>query len=200
MTEYIDSLVPDSLSIGNIPQHTVILFLLVFLVMFLLYIDHKGWIRKNVTHRVRKSKNRDPKRVFTSNIKKSFSQVCNDRCEGGFFIFRCHNKMNLQGDHWYPHANGGATTSRNLVMLCRACNSRKSNKLPTNVDSFFLGVRRKINMDYSLRLPFNVGQYYPRVQTRGSINRMRVKGNRTIDHINSVHDKRIQKVMDVSED
>lgn len=155
------------------------------LILFVIYkIDDKGWFRKNVTHRKRKPHNRDPQRVYTTKIKRTFSSVCQDRCEGGSFIFRCKTKGNLQGDHWYPHANGGATTPRNLVMLCRKCNGHKSNRLPSSYKSFFLGIRRKMHPDYEIRLPFNVGQYYPRIATESRIANNRKRGDKVLTLIN----------------
>jgi hypothetical protein len=38
----------------------------------------------------------------------------------------CGSNQQLEFDHIIPVSRGGATTSRNLQLLCRACNSRKS--------------------------------------------------------------------------
>lgn len=189
----------DGLAVGNTSGTTIAFFIFLFIFMVLIYLDNKGWVRENILHRKRNSKDRDPQRVYTRDIKKSFSEVCHNRCEGGFFIFRCHNHGNLQGDHWYPHANGGATTSKNLVMLCRKCNSRKSNKIPTLSQSFFLGLRRKIHPDYELRLPFSVGQYYPRWDSEQRVINMRMKGNVTIEHINNNQSSEVSDISQISQ-
>lgn len=41
----------------------------------------------------------------------------------------CGVRHNLQFDHMIPVTRGGATTARNLQLLCRSCNASKSNKI-----------------------------------------------------------------------
>ena len=41
----------------------------------------------------------------------------------------CGTNQNLEFDHIIPFSKGGANTYRNLQLLCRSCNARKSNKI-----------------------------------------------------------------------
>ena len=41
----------------------------------------------------------------------------------------CGTKQNLEFDHIIPVSEGGANSVRNLQLLCRSCNARKSNKI-----------------------------------------------------------------------
>ena len=41
----------------------------------------------------------------------------------------CGSQESLEFDHIIPHSKGGAATYRNLQILCKACNLRKSNKI-----------------------------------------------------------------------
>ena len=41
----------------------------------------------------------------------------------------CGSKENLEFDHIIPFSKGGANTYRNLQLLCRSCNAKKSNKI-----------------------------------------------------------------------
>lgn len=41
----------------------------------------------------------------------------------------CGSKENLEFDHIIPFSKGGATTYRNLQILCKSCNLEKSNKI-----------------------------------------------------------------------
>lgn len=152
----------DALNIDSWWQLLSNPFLFALLIIFIIYLDYNGWFRKKIFRRKRSKKKRDPVRLYTPSLKAKYADACNDRCEGGEFLFRCKNRMNLQGDHWYPHANGGATTPRNLVMLCKKCNGSKSNKIPAFLQTVFLGMRRRISPDYKIRLSSNIGQYYPR--------------------------------------
>ncbi len=42
---------------------------------------------------------------------------------------KCGSKQNLEFDHIIPFSKGGANTYRNLQLLCRSCNAKKSNKI-----------------------------------------------------------------------
>jgi len=41
----------------------------------------------------------------------------------------CGSNQNLEFDHIIPFSKGGANTYRNLQLLCRSCNAKKSNKI-----------------------------------------------------------------------
>lgn len=41
----------------------------------------------------------------------------------------CGNRTNLEFDHIIPISKGGSTTFRNLQLLCKTCNTKKSNKI-----------------------------------------------------------------------
>ena len=76
---------------------------------------------------------RDPRRAFTNAEKERMMAHCGHRCENVKWYGRCRNTTRLAGDHWFPHAHGGKTSEKNLVILCQECNSRKSAKLPNLV-------------------------------------------------------------------
>jgi CRISPR/Cas system Type II protein with McrA/HNH and RuvC-like nuclease domain len=42
---------------------------------------------------------------------------------------KCQGKTDLEYDHIIPHSKGGANTIKNLQLLCRACNRKKSNRI-----------------------------------------------------------------------
>jgi HNH endonuclease len=46
--------------------------------------------------------------------------------DGGKCV-KCGSQENLEFDHIIPHSKGGATTYRNLQILCKRCNIEKSN-------------------------------------------------------------------------
>lgn len=41
----------------------------------------------------------------------------------------CSSKQNLEFDHIIPFSKGGSNTYRNLQLLCRSCNAKKSNNI-----------------------------------------------------------------------
>ncbi|MEI8270115.1 MAG: HNH endonuclease [bacterium] len=48
--------------------------------------------------------------------------------DGGRCV-NCGSQENLEFDHIIPFSKGGATTYRNMQLLCKKCNIDKSNKL-----------------------------------------------------------------------
>lgn len=94
---------------------------------------------------------RDPQRVFTSQQKNAIYSSVGNRCEhrfGPFGIMRCRVRgaKNLNGDHWFPHARGGASTTKNCVALCEKHNQKKSAKVPTKAQTLTLSMYRRMYM------------------------------------------------------
>ena len=119
-----------------------------------------------VMHRKKDNHRRDATRVYTTAQKSKASRACGNRCEGTGLFFRCkHTAQDLQGDHWFPHSRGGATTLKNLVMLCPDCNRRKTAHIPTRLQTAALNHRRKRQRGYTAELP-QVGEWLPRSYTR----------------------------------
>ena len=58
--------------------------------------------------------------------KEIMNQVWNR--DGGKCV-QCGSQENLEFDHIIPYSKGGATTYRNLQLLCQKCNREKSNKI-----------------------------------------------------------------------
>ncbi len=58
--------------------------------------------------------------------KEIMNQVWNR--DGGACV-ECGSRENLEFDHIIPVSKGGATTYRNLQILCQSCNRKKSNKI-----------------------------------------------------------------------
>jgi hypothetical protein len=54
--------------------------------------------------------------------------------DGGQCV-KCGSKENLEFDHIIPFSKGGATSYRNLQLLCENCNRSKSNKIGTEDDN-----------------------------------------------------------------
>ena len=48
--------------------------------------------------------------------------------DGGKCVL-CNSRESLEFDHIIPHSKGGATSYRNLQILCKACNVKKSNDI-----------------------------------------------------------------------
>lgn len=112
-----------------------------------------------LVHRRRPHNRRDTQRQFSSSQRARAQQLCNNRCEGGL-LFRCKNTGALQGDHWFPHARGGATSWQNLVMLCPQCNNKKSDHLPTLLQTRAIQRRRRKGRGYTAPgMSATVGQW-----------------------------------------
>lgn len=117
----------------------------------------------SLTRRRRPNAKRDPRRAFTDRQKRAAGDQCHWRCEGTGLFTRCnHEGKDLQGDHWYPYARGGATNMQNLVMLCPKCNNRKSDKIPSMFQTKALSRRRKKNQDYESSIIKTPGYWLPR--------------------------------------
>lgn len=122
-----------------------------------------------MVHRVKPSHKRDATRVYTAQQKDLASAQCHHRCEGTGIFFRCsYRGQDLQGDHWFPHSRGGATTEKNLVMLCPSCNRKKSNHIPTALQTWGLSRRRKHHRDYSNDHISSAGEWLPRRYNSGN--------------------------------
>ena len=123
----------------------------------------------SILHRKISQDKRDDQRVFTKDQKNAASQICNNRCEGTSLLFRCRHVGNdLQGDHWYPHSRGGATTINNLVMLCPSCNRKKTNHIPTRFQTAALNRRRRRGRDYQHPYFVSAGEWSSRKNRRGN--------------------------------
>lgn len=82
---------------------------------------------------------KDPMRAFPPADRRWIASITGDRCEHRslFGLLRCRAKGE-QADHHYPHSHGGATDRHNLVWLCARHNRRKSDRLPTLLDTWLL--------------------------------------------------------------
>lgn len=106
---------------------------------------------------------RDSTRLFSEQQKTAAARRCGNRCEGTGIFRRCSSRSRkLQGDHWFPHSKGGATTEDNLVMLCGKCNRRKSDKIPTPIQTWALKYRRQKGMGYPHPIEGELGRWLPR--------------------------------------
>ena len=94
---------------------------------------------------------RDPRRLFTASDRAWIERAAGGRCEHRilFGLLRCPARSNLQLDHWYPHARGGATSRGNLVLLCARHNRAKSARVPTLWETFLLRRARRRYMPMS---------------------------------------------------
>lgn len=86
--------------------------------------------------RPRNGFDRDPRRLFGEADRAWIERAAGGRCERRRFfgLLRCGNDIE-QLDHWYPYAKGGATDRHNLVGLCAGCNRRKSDHVPTRLQT-----------------------------------------------------------------
>lgn len=137
----------------NDSDHSALIYGAFCVLIFYLIFKLTAWVDKMIVimfHRRRKDYRRDAERLFTREERIIQSHKCNNRCEGTGLLFRCrYTGDDLQGDHWYPHARGGATTMKNLVMLCPKCNRRKSDKVPSIFQTEALYLRRKLGYGYA---------------------------------------------------
>lgn len=139
---------------SDIPVYILVLICLIVIAV-ILYIGleflrstHRG-IGKMI-HRHIDYDDRDTPRSYSKSDRDKASRKVGHRCEGGIW-FRCrHTGKDLQGDHWFPHSRGGATTNKNLVMLCRKCNGKKTDHVPDFFATWRLTQRRK---KYGLEKP-----------------------------------------------
>lgn len=73
----------------------------------------------------------DPRRIFCAADRKAAFDRAGNRCEyEGWLGLRCRRPAH-HADHFYPWTRGGATSIRNLVAACTACNLHKSSHMPT---------------------------------------------------------------------
>lgn len=148
----------------------IIVYILMGLIFVTLMVKVIAWIDKMIVvilHRKKDDSKRDPTRVYTTQERRVQSVKCKNRCEGVGLFFRCRNKGDLQGDHWYPHARGGATTPKNMVMLCSGCNKRKSAKVPSLFQTNALWFRRMIGLGYDSSIEtVRPGEWLTRKQMR----------------------------------
>lgn len=159
---------PDSTAslIMSILIVAAVIVAIVFLVEA--YIGTERFIRKNITRRIRDDERRDRVRTYTRAQREDGMRRCGHQCEGTGLFFRCQYRgSDLHGDHWYPHARGGATTIRNLVMLCPTCNKKKSAKIPSRVHTLALSIRRSIGINY-VNPEKKIGEWLPRRYGKGT--------------------------------
>lgn len=98
---------------------------------------------------------KDPQRMFSDSDRVWIAEAAGRRCEHRTLgVFRCRKHgtdtypTNLgdstgQMDHHYPHSRGGATSRHNLVWLCEKHNKRKSNRVPTMLQTWVISTARK---------------------------------------------------------
>lgn len=145
---------------------------LLFAFLLILYTVFKTllFVERNIyklSRRRRPEYRRDTSRVFTARQKRAAGEQCHWRCEGTGVFHRCrYTGKDLHGDHWYPYARGGATNMQNLVMLCPACNRRKTDKIPSFLQTKALSYRRKHNPDYEQQITKKPGYWLPRTYRR----------------------------------
>lgn len=90
---------------------------------------------------------RDPRRLFGDADFAWIRRCAGNRCEHRYFfgLLRCTRSIahDLQRDHWYPHAEGGATVRGNEVGMCSRCNNRKSDRIPSRFETWALRRARR---------------------------------------------------------
>lgn len=170
---YITTLIPA------IPPFVIMAVITAFFIFIIAMVASKvGHFFTVMIHRKKDDTHRDAKRVFTAKEKSQLSTQCGYRCEGTGLFFRCrYTGKDLHGDHWFPHSKGGATTMDNLVMLCPQCNRKKSDTIPTSLQTKALSWRRKHHRDYTAQLP-SPGKWLPRGYSNGSKHRQSLRMQR----------------------
>lgn len=119
-------------------QGVLFLLALVIILYILVKMKFSGGLVRSASHRVIPKDSRDTPRLFTEKQKRNIHYRAR-RHRGSKYgtcewivmgVFSCSNKS-TQADHWFPHANGGKTTMKNAVALCKQHNGRKSNHIPS---------------------------------------------------------------------
>lgn len=160
----------DAFDSASVMTQLVFMAIVAMVIIFVIawVFNTLGKFLDNVSHRRKDKSRRDDKRVFTNKEKEKVIRACLQRCEGTGIFFRCRYKGNdLHGDHWLPHSRGGATSEANLVMLCPACNRKKSDNIPSKAQTIALNWRRNHHRDYIGELPTPVGEWLPRNYVSG---------------------------------
>lgn len=86
---------------------------------------------------------RDPVRWFDSDQRRSGFARAQGRCEMEILPgIRCRRSAE-HGDHWLPHARGGATSMGNFVAACSTHNLAKSARIPTRGQTARIAWRRR---------------------------------------------------------
>ena len=147
----------DELYINIMAISLILIIILFILVKLSLFVEE---VIIKIFHRNKPENRRDINRLYSHNDKVKYSTLCNNRCEGIGIFLRCRHEGNdLQGDHWYPYSRGGATTKKNLVMLCPKCNKKKTNHVPTFLQTKAIEFRRKHNMGYNNHIYNKPGEW-----------------------------------------
>lgn len=147
----------DELYINIMAISLILIIILFILVNLSLFIEE---VIIKIFHRKKPENRRDTNRLYSHSDKIKYSSLCNNRCEGIGIFLRCRHEGNdLQGDHWYPYSRGGATTKKNLVMLCPKCNKKKTNHVPTFLQTKAIEFRRKHNMGYNNHIYNKPGEW-----------------------------------------
>ena len=89
-------------------------------------------------------KRRDIAVVIQESYSKDDEQYTRNLFENKCIVCQCDN--NLCIDHWYPLYHGYALTRENATLMCRACNSKKSNKYPEEIydENFIRDIEEKL--------------------------------------------------------
>lgn len=86
---------------------------------------------------------RDQPRTFPDRDREWINRCAGGRCEHRTLgVFRCRAEI-TDLDHHYPWSKGGATVRGNLVGLCKKHNLRKTNHIPTRLDTWWLKRARR---------------------------------------------------------
>lgn len=86
---------------------------------------------------------RDPRRVFSGAERALGFSRAGNQCEfARWVVFRC-SRTAAHGDHFIPWSKGGATSMRNFVAACPACNLAKSAHTPGRLAAALVSSRRR---------------------------------------------------------